>query len=72
MDVKLDALFACPNLLALAEISNSRQQLIGDEMITVYDGTVNMPLLNSTIIVSLAAGAVFTLIGYMIFRKNDM
>lgn len=72
LDVKLDALFACPNLLALAEISNSRQQLIGDEMITVYDGTVNMPLLNSTIIVSLAAGAVFTLIGYMIFRKNDM
>ncbi len=72
LDVKPDTLFACPNLLALAEISNSRQQLIGDEMVTVYDGTVNMSLLNSSIIVSLAAGSVFTLIGYMIFKKNDM
>lgn len=72
LEVSLDAVFACSNLLALSVISNSRTQLIGDEMITVYEGAIEASLLNNSIIVSLAVGLVFILMSYMLFKKKDM
>lgn len=72
LDVSLDSLLSSSNLLALSEVSNSRTQLIGDEMVTVYEGAIETSLINSSIIVSLVVGLVFILISYMIFKKKDM
>lgn len=72
LDVNFDVVFAYSNLLALLGFSNSRDRLIGDEMVTVYDGAIETSLLNSSAIVSLVVGAVFILISYMIFKRKDM
>lgn len=72
LDASLDTVFVASNLLALSEISNSRNQLIGDEMVAVYDGAIEASLLNNSIIVSLVVGLVFIAISYMIFKKKDM
>lgn len=72
LDINFDAVFACSNLMALSQISNARDHLIGNEMVTVYDGAIETSLRNGSIIVSLAVGAVFILISYMVFKKKDM
>ncbi|MCM1170531.1 MAG: ABC transporter permease [Clostridium sp.] len=72
LDINTGSIFAFPNLVALSEFSNSIPRLIGDEMVTVYDGTIDASLLKGSVIISLVVGAVYVLISYRIFKKRDM
>lgn len=71
-DIKIDVQLACQNLMELSDVSNSRNVLIGKELVTVYEGAVAQELVTGSVFVSLAVGVACLLLGYAVFRKRDM
>lgn len=64
--------FSCSNLNKLLSIDNGRMHYVNSEDVWVYESAAGPELMIGTIVVSLIAGVVCLLLGYLYFKKSDM
>lgn len=71
-DIAMDVQFTTSNLLELSDVSNFRDMLIGENVVSVYEAVLEPKLMTDSVVISLAVGIICLLFGYAVFRRRDM
>lgn len=72
MDVSVGYLFSSTNMMAVADLSNSRNMIIDEKTVEVYSSAVSTGLQTNTVIASCLVAMCCIGLGYMTFRRRDM
>ncbi|MCM1273083.1 MAG: ABC transporter permease [Clostridium sp.] len=71
-DITLNVQFASTNMEHLSQITNAKDELVNGELISVFDAALKTSEITKSVAVSLLVAVLCTVLGYAVFKKQDL